>query len=660
MNNINKNIQDLIEISRFFGGKKEFAIAGGGNTSWKDKDVIYVKARGANLASIDEDGFTVLSRKALAVLYEKDYPGSDIEREEEISRDLMRSALYPENARLASVETSIHNLIDYAFVVHTHPTLINGLMCSKKAKELSGEIFGDEALFIPFTIPGYDLFKAIESGLDEYRKNHNSEPKLLLLENHGVFVSADTIEEIKTIYDDLYKKLRKHIQKDIPEGEIDFSAEITDILPGIRAIFSRNQRKIVKIRNNELVKGFLGDDTKLDTVRKPFILDHIKYCGAAYVWDDLKKHADAEAFLVSIKGTLAEFEKKNGRLPELMIIKNLGLISVASNVRSAEALLDVFEDQMKISFYARNFGGEQALPDKEIGKISLREEHERKISASEGRADIVRNKVIVVTGGAQGFGKGIVEELYREGANIVLADINEEKGQETALEISKDNANNKVVFVKTDVSSFESFGNLVFESVKEFGAVDAFISNAGILRAGNLDEMDPKTFDLMTKINYSAYFYGTKAFNPVFMLQNKYNKTMFFDVIQVNSKSGLKGSNKNFAYAGGKFGGIGLTQSFALEMMPYNVKVNSICPGNFFDGPLWADPENGLFVQYLNAGKVKGAKSIEDVKKYYEAMVPANRGCTVIDVARAVLYVIEQEYETGQAVPVTGGQNMLN
>jgi NAD(P)-dependent dehydrogenase (short-subunit alcohol dehydrogenase family) len=143
-------------------------------------------------------------------------------------------------------------------------------------------------------------------------------------------------------------------------------------------------------------------------------------------------------------------------------------------------------------------------------------------------------------------------------------------------------------------------------------------------------------------------------------LQNKFKADHFTDIIQINSKSGLKGSNKNFAYAGGKFGGIGLTQSFAMELMPAKIKVNSVCPGNFYDGPLWADPEKGLFVQYLNAGKVPGAKTIEDVKRFYVAQVPAGRGCTPLDVMRAVYYIIEQEYETGQAVPVTGGQNMLN
>ncbi len=163
----------------------------------------------------------------------------------------------------------------------------------------------------------------------------------------------------------------------------------------------------------------------------------------------------------------------------------------------------------------------------------------------------------------------------------------------------------------------------------------------------------------MTKVNYTGYFLCAKYAKPVMKMQHSIKPDHFMDIIQINSKSGLKGSNKNFAYAGGKFGGIGLTQSFALELMPYKIKVNSICPGNFFDGPLWSDPQNGLFVQYLNTGKVPGAKSINDVKAFYEAQVPAGRGCTALDVVKAIFYVIEQEYETGQAVPVTGGQNML-
>ncbi|MBL7040727.1 MAG: SDR family oxidoreductase, partial [Pirellulaceae bacterium] len=147
---------------------------------------------------------------------------------------------------------------------------------------------------------------------------------------------------------------------------------------------------------------------------------------------------------------------------------------------------------------------------------------------------------------------------------------------------------------------------------------------------------------------------------PIFATQHKANSACMSDIIQINSKSGLVGSNRNAAYAGSKFGGIGLTQSFALELIAEGIKVKSICPGNLLDGPLWSDPESGLFVQYLRTGKVPGAKAIDDVRRAYEAKVPMGRGCTTADVMKAIYYLIEQQYETGQALPVTGGQVMLS
>ena len=268
-------------------------------------------------------------------------------------------------------------------------------------------------------------------------------------------------------------------------------------------------------------------------------------------------------------------------------------------------------------------------------------------------------KISIVTGAAQGFGQGLATEMVKNGATVVIADLNYDLAASVAAELCREYGEDSAFAVKVDVSDEESVKEMFDATIKKYGRLDIFVSNAGVLKAGGLDEMDVKSFEFVTKINYTAYFLCVKYAAQIMKKQHEADPHRFMDIIQINSKSGLAGSNKNFAYAGGKFGGIGLTQSFAKELVGYNIKVNSICPGNFFDGPLWSDPDRGLFVQYLNAGKVEGAKTIADVKRFYEKQVPMDRGCNVIDVARALLYVVEQEYETGQAIPVTGGQIML-
>ncbi|MBQ7714738.1 MAG: SDR family oxidoreductase [Clostridia bacterium] len=268
-------------------------------------------------------------------------------------------------------------------------------------------------------------------------------------------------------------------------------------------------------------------------------------------------------------------------------------------------------------------------------------------------------KIAVVTGSAQGFGLGIADFLASQGANVVVADMNGDGARSAAENICKKNYV-ETLAVTTDVTSEESVESLIESTVLRFGGIDIFVNNAGIVRAGSLDEMTLRSFTLVENVNYNAYFLCAKYASAVMKLQREVKNDLMCDIIEINSKSGLEGSNKNFAYAGSKFGGIGLTQSFALELAPYGIKVNAICPGNFLDGPLWSDPEKGLFVQYLKAGKVPGAKTVEDVRKFYESKVPLGRGCRTEDVCKAISYIIDQKYETGQAVPVTGGQVMMN
>lgn len=648
-----RQIEDLIAISRKFGQDSRFVIAGGGNTSYKDENRLWVKASGHALATITEDGFAVLDRTLLNEMGEKAYNEDTAIREEQVKNDLAVACVTKD--RRPSVETSLHNCMGFAFVVHLHPTLVNGLMCSANAEAACGEIF-PEALYIEYTDPGYTLFKKVYDRINAYKAANGKEPQVIFLQNHGIFVGGDTTAEIEGIYSEILGKLEAKVAA-LPEGGSEVSPTVTDVIPAIRQMLSRSGRglKTLKVTKNALVDYFL--DGSREKIAAPFTPDIIVYCKSAYIFIDAESD---EEILKQAEEKIEAFAAEKGYTPKVLLIKGVGLVAVGDNFKNAQIITDVFTDAMKVAFYAQSFGGEHPMEKAWIDFIDNWEveNYRRKVAAgsSKGR---VEGKTIIVTGAAQGFGEGIARELMAQGANIVVADLNEATGEKTAASFNEMDGSNKAIFVKTNVADMASLQNLMRQTILNFGALDAFVSNAGVVRAGGLDVMTPENFEFVTKINYEAYFFCAKAASHIMKIETRHDPDYFADIIQVNSKSGLRGSKANFAYAGGKFGGIGLTQSFALELAPDRVKVNSICPGNYYDGPLWSNPENGLFIQYLNAGKVPGAKTVQDVKDYYLAQVPMRKGCNPVDVCKAILYAIDQTGETGQAIPVTGGQVML-
>ena len=258
----------------------------------------------------------------------------------------------------------------------------------------------------------------------------------------------------------------------------------------------------------------------------------------------------------------------------------------------------------------------------------------------------LENKIAIITGGAQGLGKAISLRLAEEGCSTVIADINEAGIRETEGEIQK-KFGRETLGVVTDVTKEEDVAQLVDQSVKRFGRLDIMVSNAGILIARPVDEFPAEKWLDVIKVNLYGYFLCIKYAAPLMKKQRS------GVIIQINSKSGKKGSYKSSAYASSKFGGIGLTQSAALELAEFGVRVNSICPGNMFDSPLWVD---SLFKQYT---RTRGMTE-EEVRQYYIDQVPLKRGCTYNDVCNLLVFLASDKssYMTGQAVNVTGGQEM--
>jgi len=358
---MNQKFTELIAVSRRYGSDKSFVIAGGGNTSFKDNNYIWIKASGAALETIDENGFVCLSREKLKIVSSKTYSSDATLREAEVKADLT-NAIVSEGNNRPSVETSMHEIIDYQFVVHTHPTRVNALMCSNNSDKACHELFGDQILFIPYTDPGYILFKKVEAEIAGFTSKFRKAPQIIFLENHGVFVAANTISEINELYAAIMEKINQRIIEALPDTEqkpfeSPIIAKISSLNPGFKDYTATG-------RTSSLIGHFAKDSISFLKANTAFTPDDIVYCKAYYLFLPACS-SDQEQF-ESAEKLIAEYKDTYGYLPKVLVLEGKGVITVEENLKSVLNVLEVYSNILKISFLSENFGGPKFMNKAQI------------------------------------------------------------------------------------------------------------------------------------------------------------------------------------------------------------------------------------------------------------------------------------------------------
>jgi NAD(P)-dependent dehydrogenase (short-subunit alcohol dehydrogenase family)/rhamnose utilization protein RhaD (predicted bifunctional aldolase and dehydrogenase) len=648
-------LKDLVALSRKYGSDPSHIIAGGGNTSVKKAGCLFIKASGRALATIDATGFLELKMmEVLGILDRTDWSKDRDVREDQIVQTLLDARVNPPDLGIRpSVESTLHALMPQTFVLHTHGELANGVACSKQGPDAFAKLTLPKKVrpvWIPYVDPGMPLAQTLAKALKAYKSEHHADANTVFMGKHGILTAADTAEEADALMRILDEAIGKVIRA--RTGRKKFEASVLDsdleaaVIPALRSMLSDPTWLVRRIEEPVI-------DTLLSRqlAHQPALLpDQVVYCGTFPLWVPRPKSLDPVVVRAAVQQALDAFVEKHKRTPQVYLVEGLGAYAGGGTEKDLVNTAEMFASSMRIHANTLAFGGPNPLTVREYSFIDTWtvEKYRRVLAsgaAAKGRAS---GLVALVTGAGQGVGKEIAEELAGQGARLVLVDLNPKTLEETAIEINTRFGKGIAVACQANVTSEADLRKAVRTAVKNFGGLDIAIANAGILKAYKVTEFPSEVWRSIIDVNLVGVFLCAKTAAEVMVFQRSGN------IIQINSKSGKIGSKYNSAYAASKFAGIGLVQSLALDLVEDGVRVNAICPGNFLDLPLWSAP-GGLFDQYR--AKYDHV-SREEVRRIYEEKVPMRRGCRVSDVVRTILYIVEQEYETGQAYNVTGGQEM--
>ena len=407
-------LQTITELSHTYGSDKQFVLAGGGNTSCKDDKYLYVKPSGVSLAKIKPEDFVKMDRAILRQCFEWGDIADKSVREERIKKLMAYSVVAGE--RRASVEAPLHELMPFTYVVHTHPVLVNGMTCGKDGKAVCAQLF-PTALWVDYCDPGFTLAKVVFEAAAEYKKANGVAPQVIFLQNHGVFVGADTADEIDALYSKIILTLHEYYQEkgvalELQKGEAADIETIREYAPKLRAWLGDGN--VVTVTSS----------APFSIARGPLSPDHLVYAKAFGLISDAPTREAVDAF-----------KAEHGYLPRMVEIPGKALFCAGKNKANADTVLQLVENGALIEQLSQAFGGINYLTDAQRSFIENWEVESYRAKVAAGGNAGLTGTVAVVTGGAQGFGYGIAQYLAKQGADIVVADMNVEGAQKAAEQL---------------------------------------------------------------------------------------------------------------------------------------------------------------------------------------------------------------------------------
>ena len=695
----------LVYRSNLLGSDQRITNTGGGNTSAKimetdpltgeQVEVLWVKGSGGDLRTSTLSNFASLYQQkllSLQTLYAKMSPRGPKTEAEDRMVSYYPHCTFNLNPRASSIDTPLHSFIPAQHVDHMHPNSVIAIAASRRSKELTAEVFGDEVGWTPWLRPGFEL------GLElQRRAKENPRLKGIVLGQHGLINWADSDKECYDLTLRLIEQAAEFIEsKDkgaktfggvryeaIPDAERD--AILFDLLPWLRGQLSARKRMIATFQGGPAILQFVNSkdaprlaelgtscpDHFLRTKIKPLYVD----------WDPASR--DIAALKQKLAAGLEQYRKDYAAYyeackrpdsppmrdpnPTVILIPGIGMIGWGKDKSESRVTAEFYNCAVEVMRGAEAIDEYIALPQQEAFDIEYWQLEEAKLKRMPPEKELARN-VVVVVGAGSGIGRAAAHRLAREGAHVVCADVNRDAAEAAAKELTDIyglgigvagtgiSACGPAIAVQVDITDRASVRRMLEQAVLAYGGIDNIVVTAGVFvppdRDGHItDEQWRFTFD----VNVMGSYLVADEARAIWARQGLRGSLVL--TTSVNAVVSKKGS---LAYDASKAAANHLVRGLAVELAPL-VRVNAVAPATVIAGSTMFPRERVIASLTKYNIPFSESETTEQLRAkladFYAQRTLTKAAITPEDQAEAVFHLVSERSSktTGQVLAVDGG-----
>jgi rhamnulose-1-phosphate aldolase/alcohol dehydrogenase len=670
------SLDALVYRSNLLGSDRALANQGGGNTSSKgtavdhagrEQRALWVKGSGTDLASITAAGFAVLRLDEIVPLRRRE------EMDDAAMVDFLRRCALDSDQPRPSIETLLHAFIAAPQVDHTHPDAIIALTSSPHGRKLAEETFGEEAVWLDYQRPGFDMSRRIAELLDA-----NPSARAVLLEKHGLVTWGESGEESYRRTIEFVSRAASAIEKagagrfglggpKLAEcGEQDAQVLLLASLPVLRgALLADADGVVLEVDRSPEAVAFASSvgapevsqvgapcpDHLINTKHKPLAIEFDPSSdGTAELTDALRDGVAAYAdwyrnyYERNVSDESRPFPMDPAG-PRVVLIPGLGIVTSGTDATRARTARDLYHRAIAVEDAADAIGGFRSLTEREAFAIEYWPLERYKLAQAPPPRELA-GRIALITGGASGIGRATARLLAHLGAHVVVADLNREGAEEVAEEIVGACGLRRAVAAHVDVTDEAAVAEMIGRTVLEYGGLDILVSSAGLATSAPVTETTLEEWELNYAVLARGYFLCAREAFRVLLEQGRGGSVVF-----VASKNALVAGANAAAYSSAKAASLHLARCLAEEGGPHGIRVNTVNPDAVIAG-------SGIWSSDWKAERATTyGVSEEDLQAFYRDRTRLGVNVYPEDVAEAIAFFAgpRSAKSTGNIINVDGG-----